>query len=122
MNSSTRIRGGNRGRDGVGTRWSPQIQQCDAGVGAPGAEAAIAGLLRLRSHRADDEESPSHFRKRRIETFAPKRFHGSFSSSSVQEIVARFGEREKELLDSMGLRGLRYLKRGLHHRDTWCFG
>ena len=53
--------------------------------------------------------------------FCPDKFHGSFSSSVVQEIVSTFGARKISLLNRIGFNGLIHLKPGLTHSRHLVF-
>jgi len=56
--------------------------------------------------------------------FCPDKFHGSFSCTAVQEIVSTFGPKKLQLLNKLGLNGLKYLKPGLtnsRHLVFWLF-
>lgn len=120
MDSLMPVRKGNRGRMCGGSRCSRCTQKLRPTGISDLPDSQEGGLRRLRRRlrlpegiqganqakgRVVEEEERSSSREKRIESFAPEKFHGSFSTSSMQEIVSRMGDSEKQLMDSMGLRG-----------------
>jgi len=59
--------------------------------------------------------------KSRLDVFCPEKFHGCFSSDAVQDVISKFSEGQLNLVDRIGLGGLKYLKPGLHNSRHLVF-
>ncbi|CAL4990775.1 unnamed protein product [Urochloa decumbens] len=49
------------------------------------------------------------------------KFHGSFSTDHVEEVISTFGDSKLSILERIGLGGLKHLKANLHHSRALVF-